>query len=60
MSTAGLVEYKYELGCVQVSPDLSPDTMKLLVVLLMVGAAGKEMDTRTRTNVRVLTRVCYM
>lgn len=60
MSKVGLVEYKYELGCVQVSPDLSPDTMRLLVVLLMVGAAGKEMDTCTKTNVHLLTHVCYM
>lgn len=54
-STVGLVAYKYEPGCVQVSSDHSPDTMRLLALLLMVGAAGKDTDTCTRTNKHLLT-----
>lgn len=50
LSTLELVRYKYEPGCVPVSSDHSPDTMRLLALLLMIGAAGKhkEKDTRTR------------
>ncbi|XP_078107942.1 trypsin-like [Sander vitreus] len=36
----GLVGYKYEPGCVQVSSDHSLDTMTLLALLLMIGAAA--------------------
>ncbi|XP_056237534.1 trypsin-like isoform X2 [Seriola aureovittata] len=39
LSALGLVGYKYELGCFQVFSDHSPDTMRLLALLLMVGAA---------------------
>lgn len=46
----GLMGYKYELGCVQVTSDHSPDTMRLLALLLMVGAAGKEKEILTMTK----------
>lgn len=39
--------YKYELRRVQVSSDHSPENMRLLALLLMVGAAGKDIHTDT-------------
>lgn len=48
-SAVGLVGYKYEPGSVQVSSDPLPDTMRLLALLLMVGAAGKDTNTHIHT-----------
>lgn len=50
--------YKYELGCLP--SDSSPVTMRLLALLLMVGAAGKDTEIhpcrRTNTNLLVHTQ----
>lgn len=46
---SGLVGYKYDLGCVQVSSDHSPDIMRLFALLLMVGAAGKDTEIHSCT-----------
>lgn len=42
LHTKGMMAYKYKLPCYQVSSDHYPDTMRLLALLLMVGAAGKD------------------
>lgn len=41
VSLLGLLGYKYELDCVQVPSDHTSHTMRLLALLLMIGAAGK-------------------
>lgn len=55
-STTGLVGHKYEPWCVQVSSDHSPDNMRLLALLLMIGAAGKERQKYILTHMRALTQ----